>query len=164
MLNAEKNDKILTGRRIMKEDTHFMRRALAQAEKAVERGEVPVGAVVVKDGTIVGRGWNQPISKKDPTAHAEIVALRTAAKKLGNYRLSGCDLYVTLEPCMMCLGAVVHARVRRLVYGAPDPKSGAVRSVMQFPFQNLNHQPDILAGVLAKDCRHLLMNFFKSKR
>ena len=164
MLNAGKGDKILTWRRIMKEDTHFMRRALAQAEKAFERGEVPVGAVVVKDGTIIGRGWNRSILKKDPTAHAEIIVLRTAAKKLGNYRLSGCDLYVTLEPCMMCLGAVVHARIRRLIYGAPDPKSGAVRSVIHFPFHKLNHRPDIVAGVLADDCGRLLRNFFKTRR
>ena len=148
----------------MKEDTHFMRRALAQAEKAFERGEVPVGAVVVKDGTIIGRGWNRSILKKDPTAHAEIIVLRTAAKKLGNYRLSGCDLYVTLEPCMMCLGAVVHARIRRLIYGAPDPKSGAVRSVIHFPFHKLNHRPDIVAGVLADDCARLLRDFFKARR
>jgi len=148
----------------MKEDTHFMRRALAQAEKAVKRGEVPVGAVVVKDGTIVGRGWNQPILKKDPTAHAEIVAMRTAAQKLGNYRLKGCDLYVTLEPCVMCLGAVVHARVRRLIYGAPEPKSGAVRSVMRFPFRKMNHKPQIVTAVLADDCARLLRDFFKARR
>jgi len=156
--------KSAAGPKMLKDDRYFMHRALAQAEKAADRGEVPVGAVVVKDGMIVGRGWNRPISKKDPTAHAEVVALRAAALKLGNYRLTGCDLYVTLEPCPMCLGAVVQTRVRRLVYGAPDPKSGAVRSVMHFPFQKLNHRPDIVTGVLAKDCGHLLRNFFKSKR
>jgi tRNA(adenine34) deaminase len=148
----------------MKQDTHFMRKALDQAEKAGNRGEVPVGAVVVKDGVIIGRGWNQPISKKDPTAHAEIVALRTAAQKLGNYRLSGCDLYVTLEPCAMCLGAIVHARIRRLVYGTPDPKSGAVRSVMRFPFRKMNHKPQIITAVLADDCARLLRDFFKARR
>jgi tRNA(adenine34) deaminase len=149
---------------MLKDDRYFMRRAMAQAEKAADRGEVPVGAVVVKDGTIVGCGWNRPISKKDPTAHAEVVALRAAARKLGNYRLTGCDLYVTLEPCPMCLGAVVQARVRRLVYGAPDLKSGAVRSVMQFPFRKLNYRPDIVAGVLADDCGRLLRDFFGSRR
>lgn len=149
---------------MLKDDRYFMRRAMAQAEKAADRGEVPVGAVVVKDGTIVGCGWNRPILKKDPTAHAEVVALRAAARKLGNYRLTGCDLYVTLEPCPMCLGAVVQARVRRLVYGAPDLKSGAVRSVMQFPFRKLNHRPDIVAGVLADDCGRLLRDFFGSRR
>jgi tRNA(adenine34) deaminase len=149
---------------MLKDDRYFMRRAMVQAEKAADRGEVPVGAVVVKHGTIVGCGWNRPISKKDPTAHAEVVALRAAARKLGNYRLTGCDLYVTLEPCPMCLGAVVQARIRRLVYGAPDPKSGAVRSVMQFPFQKLNYRPDIVAGVLADDCGRLLRDFFGSRR
>jgi tRNA(adenine34) deaminase len=149
---------------MLKDDRYFMRRAMVQAEKAADRGEVPVGAVVVKHGTIVGCGWNRPISKKDPTAHAEVVALRAAARKLGNYRLTGCDLYVTLEPCPMCLGAVVQARIRRLVYGAPDPKSGAVRSVMQFPFQKLNYRPDIVAGILADDCGRLLRDFFESRR
>ena len=137
---------------------------MAQAKKAADRGEVPVGAVVVKDGTIIGCGWNRPISKKDPTAHAEVVVLRAAARKLGNYRLTGCDLYVTLEPCPMCLGAVIQARVRRLVYGAPDPKSGAVRSIMQFPFQKLNYRPEIVAGVLADGCGRLLRDFFGSRR
>jgi len=137
---------------------------MAQAKKAADRGEVPVGAVVVKDGTIIGCGWNRPISKKDPTAHAEVVALRAAARKLGNYRLTGCDLYVTLEPCPMCLGGVIQARVRRLVYGAPDPKSGAVRSIMQFPFQKLNYRPEIVAGVLADGCGRLLRDFFGSRR
>jgi tRNA(adenine34) deaminase len=149
---------------MLKDDRYFMCRAMVQAEKAADRGEVPVGAVVVKHGTIVGCGWNRPISKKDPTAHAEVVALRAAARKLGNYRLTGCDLYVTLEPCPMCLGAVVQARIRRLVYGAPDPKSGAVRSVMQFPFQKLNYRPDIVAGILADDCGRLLRDFFESRR
>jgi tRNA(adenine34) deaminase len=149
---------------MLKDDRYFMRRAMAQAEKAADRGEVPVGAVVVKDGAIVGCGWNRPISKKDPTAHAEVVALRAAARNLGNYRLTGCDLYVTLEPCPMCLGAIVQARVRRLLYGATDPKSGAVRSIMQFPFQKLNYRPDIVAGVLADDCGRLLRTFFRSRR
>ena len=164
MPNAGKSDKIPTWRPTMKEDTYFMRRALAQAEKAVERGEVPVGAVVVKDGMIVGRGWNRPISNNDPTAHAEIVALRNAAQKLGSYRLTECDLYVTLEPCVMCLGAVVHARVRRLIYGAPDLKSGALRTVIRFPFRKMNHKPQIVAAVLADDCARLLRDFFKTRR
>ncbi len=149
---------------MQKDDRYFMRRALALAEKAADGGEVPVGAVVVKDGAIVGRGSNRPVSKNDPTAHAEVVALRAAARHLGNYRLTSCDLYVTLEPCPMCLGAIIQARVRRLVYGAPDPKSGAVRSIMHFPFQKLNYRPDITAGVLAEDCAHLLRSFFLSKR
>jgi len=149
---------------MLKDDRYFMRRAMAQAKKAADRGEVPVGAVVVKDGTVVGCGWNRPISKKDPTAHAEVVALRAAARKLGNYRLTGCDLYVTLEPCPMCLGAVVHSRIKRVVFGALDPKSGAFRSVMRFPFQKLNYRPDIVAGVLADECGRLLLDFFGSKR
>ncbi len=131
------------------DDAGFMRAALAEAGKAAARGEVPVGAVVVRQGRIVARGANRPITSSDPTAHAEIVALRKAAKKSGNYRLPDCELYVTVEPCAMCLGAIVQARVRRLVYGAPDPKAGAVSSTMRFPFGRLNHRPEVLGGVLA---------------
>ena len=141
-----------------------MAKALAEARKASGRGEVPVGAVIVQEGKIVGRGHNRPISNIDPTAHAEILALRSASRKLGNYRLTGCDLYVTLEPCAMCLGAIVQARVRRLVYGAPDPKSGAVRSVMRFPFRKLNHRPAISSGVIAEQCATVLKAFFREKR
>ncbi len=147
-----------------RDDRFFMSHAIAEARKAADRHEVPVGAIVVKDGHIVGRGRNRPISKRDPTAHAEVVALRAAARKLGNYRLTGCDLYVTLEPCAMCLGAVVQARIRRLVYGAPDPKSGAVRSIMRFPFRKLNHRPAISAGFMADECAAILKVFFRSKR
>lgn len=141
-----------------------MRAALAEARKAAERGEVPVGAVVVREGRIVARGSNRPIGTGDPTAHAEIVALRRAARRAGNYRLTDCDLFVTLEPCAMCLGAVVQARVRRLVYGAADPKAGAVSSVMAFPFERLNHRPEVLGGVLAGPAAGLLREFFGRRR
>jgi tRNA(adenine34) deaminase len=141
-----------------------MRSALREAAKAAGRGEVPVGAVVVKDGRIMARGSNRPLASSDPTAHAEIVALRRAAKKAGNYRLADCELYVTVEPCAMCLGAVVQARVRRLVYGAADPKAGAAGSVMDFPFDRLNHRPEIVAGVLAGESAALLKAFFKARR
>jgi len=148
----------------LKDDAFFMSKALVEARKAADRGEVPVGAVVVHDGKMVGRGHNRPISKKDPTAHAEVIALRSAARKLGNYRLSDCDLYVTLEPCAMCVGAVVQARIRRLVYGTSDPKSGAVRSVMRFPFHKLNHRPTISSGIMADECADVLRAFFREKR
>jgi tRNA(adenine34) deaminase len=141
-----------------------MRSALREAAKAAGRGEVPVGAVVVKGGRIMARGSNRPLALSDPTAHAEIVALRRAAKKAGNYRLADCELYVTVEPCAMCLGAVVQARVRRLVYGAADPKAGAAGSVMDFPFDRLNHRPEIVAGVLAGESAALLKAFFKARR
>ncbi len=146
------------------DDIGFMRAALAEAAKAAARGEVPVGAVVVRDGRIVARGSNRPIAASDPTAHAEIAALRRAAKKAGNYRLPDCDLYVTVEPCAMCLGAVVLARVRRVVFGAADPKAGAVSSVMSFPFERLNHRPKIAGGVLAGESAALLRSFFRSRR
>ncbi len=141
-----------------------MAKAIIEARKAAGRGEVPVGAVLIHSGTIVGRGHNRPISSKDPSAHAEIRALRAGARRLGNYRLTGCDLYVTLEPCAMCLGAVVQARIRRLVYGAADPKSGAVRSIMRFPFGKLNHRPEISAGLMADECAAVLKAFFREKR
>ena len=141
-----------------------MRAALREARRAAARGEVPVGAVVVLDGRVVARGSNRPVSASDPTAHAEIIALRRAARKARNYRLPECDLYVTIEPCPMCLGAAVHARVRRLVYGAADPKGGAVRSMMRFPFARANHRPEIVAGVLAEDCGRLLVDFFRHRR
>ena len=146
------------------DDLRFMRAAIAEAAKAAARNEVPVGAVVVADGRIIARGHNQPIGRQDPTAHAEVVALRQAGRARRNYRLSGCDLYVTLEPCAMCLGAIVHARLRRLVYGASDPKSGAVRSVMRFPFARLNHRPKVTGGVMDEPCRQLLRDFFRTKR
>src|SRR5512138_1107431 len=146
------------------DDVKFMTAALAEAARAAKRGEVPVGAVVVRDGRVVARGSNRPIAASDPTAHAEIVALRRAAKKAGNYRLPDCVLYVTVEPCAMCLGAVVQARVRRVVFGAADPKAGAVSSVLRFPFDRLNHRPEILGGVLAADSAALLRGFFRARR
>ena len=142
-----------------------MQEALALARKAQAEGEVPVGAVLVKDGVIVGRGWNHPISARDPTAHAEIIAMRQAAQALQNYRLTGANLYVTLEPCVMCAGAMVHARIARLVYGAPDPRAGAAGSLfnlVQAPA--LNHRLEITAGVLAADCSSLLRDFFSARR
>jgi tRNA(adenine34) deaminase len=125
---------------------------------------VPVGAVVVRQGRIVARGANRPIGASDPTAHAEIMALRRAAKKAANYRLPDCDLYVTMEPCAMCLGAVVQARIRRLVFGCADPKAGAVSSTMRFPFARLNHRPDVLGGLLAGEAAGLLREFFRARR
>src|SRR5512143_2532633 len=146
------------------DDLRFMTAALAEAAKAAERGEVPVGAVIVKDGRIIGRGSNRPIGACDPTAHAEIVALRRAARHEGNYRLPDCDLYVTIEPCAMCLGAVVQARLRRVVFGAPDPKAGAVDSTMTFPFARLNHRPVVVGGVLVAECAGRLRAFFRGRR
>jgi len=146
------------------DDERFMRAALAEADKAAARGEVPVGAVLVRQGRIVARGSNRPVAASDPTAHAEIVVLRRAAKKAGNYRLPGCDLYVTVEPCAMCLGAIVQARIARLVYGAPDPKAGAVASTMTFPFDRLNHRPEVAGGVLAAASASLLRGFFRTRR
>jgi len=146
------------------DDTGFMKAALAEAVRAAARGEVPVGAVLVKDGRVVARGFNRPIGAHDPTAHAEIVALRRAAKRLGNYRLTGVDLYVTVEPCAMCLGAAVQARLRRIVFGAPDAKAGAVSSTMTFPFERLNHWPEVTGGVLARESAEVLRTFFKQRR
>ena len=146
------------------DDRRFMAAALAEAAKAAAAGEVPVGAVVVRGGEVIARGRNRPIKTADPTAHAEVVALRRAARKAGNYRLADCDLYVTVEPCAMCLGALVQARVRRLVFGAADPKAGAVSSVMAFPFDRLNHRPEVVAGVLAEESAALLRAFFRARR
>jgi tRNA(adenine34) deaminase len=146
-------------------DMEFMRAALALAEEAQRAGEVPVGAVVVADGTIVGRGFNAPISHHDPTGHAEIAALRDAAQALGNYRLPGCDLYVTLEPCAMCAGAILHARIRRLVFGARDPKTGACGSVVNlFAEPRINHHTTVVEGVLAEECGAALSRFFAERR
>jgi len=147
------------------QNTHWMRAALALAEEAWRRGEVPVGAVVVADGKIVGRGFNAPIERHDPTTHAEIAALRDAAQTLGNYRLPDCDLYVTLEPCPMCAGAIMQARIRRLVFGAADPKTGACGSVVDlFAEPRLNHQTTATGGVLADECGALLKRFFAERR
>jgi len=146
-------------------DDHFMRAALEAAEEARRLGEVPVGAVVVAGGEIVGRGFNAPISTHDPSAHAEIAALRAAAGRLGNYRLPECDLYVTLEPCAMCAGAIMQARIRRLVYGAPDPKTGACGGVVDlFAEPRLNHHTAVTGGVLAEECGHRLKVFFAGRR
>ena len=142
-----------------------MREALVLAERAAEAGEVPVGAIVVKDGEVVGRGFNRPITSADPTAHAEIVALRDAATRLGNYRLPGCELYVTLEPCAMCVGAMLHARLARVVFGAADPKTGACGSVVDLPkVEGLNHHATFEGGVLAQECGALLKRFFADRR
>lgn len=142
-----------------------MQQALEQAKLAAENGEVPVGAIVVKDGTVIGRGFNQPIGQHDPTAHAEIQAMRQAAAHLGNYRLVDCTLYVTLEPCAMCSGAIQHARIARLVYGASDPKTGACGSVVNLMAETrLNHHTEVTGGVLAEACGALLSAFFKARR
>ena len=142
-----------------------MQEALALARKAAEEGEVPVGAVVVKDGNVIGRGYNRPVSKNDPTAHAEIVALREAGAATGNYRLAGCTLYVTIEPCAMCAGAIMHARLGRLVYGAADPKAGACGSVVDlFADSRLNHHASVTGGVMAEAAAKLLQDFFAARR
>jgi tRNA(adenine34) deaminase len=146
-------------------DTDYMQQALDLAAQAAAAGEVPVGAVVVHEGQVVGRGFNQPISCADPTAHAEIMALRDAGRALGNYRLVDCDLYVTLEPCVMCSGAIMHARIRRVVFGAPDLKTGACGSVVDlFAETRLNHHATVTAGVRAPEAVALLQNFFASRR
>ena len=142
-----------------------MREALMLACRANAAGEVPVGAVVVSGGVVVGRGYNQPISGRDPTAHAEVMALRDAARALGNYRLPGCELYVTLEPCVMCAGAIMHARIARVVFGAADPKTGACGSVVNlFAESRLNHHAAVAGGVLAEESVQLLKAFFASRR
>ncbi|MBK9393865.1 MAG: tRNA adenosine(34) deaminase TadA [Uliginosibacterium sp.] len=146
-------------------DEFFMREALALAREAGAADEVPVGAVVVCDGEIVGRGFNRPIGLHDPTAHAEIMALRDAAKNLANYRIPGCTLYVTLEPCAMCSGAIFHARIARVVFGARDPKTGVAGSVMDlYAQERLNHHATIEGGVLAEECARLLSGFFAARR
>jgi len=146
-------------------DESWMDEALTLAREAARRGEVPVGALVVRGGAIVGRGGNAPIAHNDPTAHAEIAALREAAAALGNYRLPGCTLYVTLEPCAMCAGAIMHARLARLVYGASDPKTGACGSIVDlFAEPRLNHHTRVVRGVAADACARLLSEFFAARR
>jgi len=146
-------------------DEAFMRAALELARQAASHGEVPVGAVVVKDGRIIGRGINAPISRHDPSAHAEIAALRDAAQQIGNYRLVDCELFVTLEPCVMCVGAMFHARIARVVFGARDPKTGAAGSVFNlFNETRLNHHARIHGGVLADECGRVLSDFFATRR
>jgi tRNA(adenine34) deaminase len=147
------------------EDIRFMRVALELAGQAEEAGEVPVGAVVVKNGAIIGRGYNCPISVADPTAHAEVMALRDASRHLGNYRLVDCTLYVTLEPCIMCVGAIFHARIARLVYGAGDPKTGACGSVIDLTAElRLNHHMQMTRGILAEEGSGKLKQFFEKRR
>ena len=142
-----------------------MREAQREAREALAAGEVPVGAVVVLDGRVVGAGFNQPIGRADPTAHAEIVALRVAAREVGNYRLTGATLYVTVEPCVMCVGAIVHARVGTLVYGASEPKAGAVRSAMRaLDHPALNHRVEVIEGVLDEECGQIMQEFFRDRR
>lgn len=146
-------------------DAIYMQQAISQARNAWALGEVPVGALVVKDEQIIATGFNQPIGNHDPTAHAEIMALRAAAAILGNYRLPGCEMYVTLEPCAMCAGAMMHARLARVVYGASDPKTGACGSVLNlFEQEKLNHHTELTAGVLAEECGTLLKEFFAERR
>jgi len=142
----------------------FMRLALAQARRALALDEVPIGAVVVHEGVVVGAGFNHPVSSGDPTAHAEVVALRAAARARGNYRLPGTTLYVTVEPCLMCVGAIVNARVDTVVYGAAEPKFGAVRSLLDVGALALNHRFEVIQGVLEEECRSLMVEFFKSRR
>lgn len=147
------------------DDEQFMGLALDLAREAGAAGEVPVGALIVLDGEVVGRGFNQPIGRHDPTAHAEIMALRDAATRLGNYRLPGCTLYVTLEPCVMCAGAIMHARIERVVFGARDPKTGAAGSIIDlFAEARLNHHTSVVGGVLAEECGSQLSGFFAARR
>ncbi|WP_152529946.1 tRNA adenosine(34) deaminase TadA [Serratia fonticola] len=146
-------------------DEYWMRQALSLAQRAQEEGEVPVGALLVLDNQVIGEGWNRPIGRHDPTAHAEIMALRQGGAVLQNYRLLNATLYVTLEPCVMCAGAMVHSRIRRLVYGAADEKTGAVGSLVDIlRHPGMNHQVEIVSGVLAEECAATLSNFFRMRR
>ncbi|RZO23027.1 MAG: tRNA adenosine(34) deaminase TadA [SAR92 clade bacterium] len=146
-------------------DNHFMIRALELAQQAADRGEVPVGAVVVRNGKIIGQGHNQPIVSHDPTAHAEIMAMRDASKNLSNYRLTGCDIYVTIEPCTMCVGAMVHARIRQIFFGALEPRAGALTSQLQLMKDgHFNHSILWEGGILADQCAAVLRDFFRQRR
>ncbi|MFZ2089440.1 MAG: tRNA adenosine(34) deaminase TadA [Desulfobaccales bacterium] len=151
---------------VLEADEYYMGRALQEARRSLDAGEVPVGAVLVgEDGAILAHAHNFPISLKDPTAHAEILALRQAAEILGNYRLPGVTLYVTMEPCLMCTGALIYARIKRLVFGAPDPKAGACISLYRIPEDaRLNHRLEVTGGVLEAECRELVQQFFREKR
>ncbi len=149
----------------LEKEEYFMRLALAEAEMAWRKGEVPVGAVVVLEGEVIASAGNSPISLADPTAHAEILAIRSAARRMGNYRLTDCDLYVTLEPCLMCAGALVHARIRRLVFGAADPKGGACGTLYDIPGDiRLNHRVEVVAGMLEEESSSMLRAFFRARR
>jgi len=160
---AEERDAVARAQHLS--DELWMEEALRSAQRALEAGEVPVGAVVVREGVIVGRGWNRNISDRDPAAHAEIIALREAGTAVANHRLGDCEMFCTIEPCAMCAGALVHARIKRLVYGAEDPKAGAVRSVMQIlNHPQLNHKIEVQSGVLAGRSAELLQEFFRTRR
>lgn len=149
----------------MSDDTRWMQRALELARHAEAQGEVPVGAIIVLEGEVIGEGWNHPISGQDSTAHAEIIALRQACQTMKNYRLPGADMYVTLEPCVMCAGALVHARIQRLVYATAEPKTGAAGSCVDvFSLPNLNHRVELVSGLLAEESSQLLRNFFRARR
>ncbi len=149
----------------LEKDNYFMEAALKAAKKALKNGEVPVGAVLVKDDEIIATGQNSPIMNCDPTAHAEIIALREGGKKLKNYRLIDTALYVTIEPCIMCVGAIIHARVKKLVFGAFDPKAGAARSILDYTAEKkFNHKIEIESGILETECKELIQDFFKQKR
>jgi tRNA(adenine34) deaminase len=162
---ARNDSKETTAGAALPSDEVFMRQALALAREAQARGEVPVGCVITLDGRILAEAFNRPIAACDPTAHAEIEALRAAAQVRANYRLTGCTLYVTLEPCAMCAGAMVHGRIARLVYGAPDPRAGAAGSVFEIArSETLNHRLDVTGGVLAEESRALLQEFFRARR
>jgi tRNA(adenine34) deaminase len=159
------NDQRSTTNNRISPDELWMEEALRSAQRALDAGEVPVGAVVVCEGRVVGRGWNRNISDNDPSAHAEIVALREAGTIVGNHRLGECELFVTIEPCAMCAGAMVHARIKRLVYGAGDPKAGAVHSAMQvLNHPQMNHKVEVRSGVLAGRCAELVQTFFRDRR
>lgn len=156
---------IASAKALETEDEKWMKMAIKAAQAAADQGEIPVGAVLIRDGSLIAAAGNQPIGRHDPTAHAEIRALRMASRHFENYRLPGSTLYVTLEPCLMCIGAIIHARIERLVYGAVDPKTGAVHSLYQIGCDpRLNHALHITAGVLAEECGGLLRSFFKAKR
>ncbi len=150
---------------IITDDESFMQRAFELAKRAEKESEVPVGAVIVKAGEVIAEGWNRPITNHDPTAHAEIQAMRAAAETLGNYRLPGTTLYVTLEPCLMCMGAIIHARIQRVVYGATDHRAGAIESVYTITQdRKLNHHVEVVGGVMAEKCAQLLKDFFRKRR
>jgi len=150
---------------LITDDKAFLQCAFELAKRAEQEGEVPVGAVIVKDGEVIAEGWNRPIANHDPTAHAEIQVIRAASKKLNNYRLPHTTLYVTLEPCLMCMGAIIHARIQRVVYGATDHRAGAVESIYTIPDdRKLNHHVEIEGGVMAEECGQLLKDFFKKRR
>jgi tRNA(adenine34) deaminase len=158
-------DQSPTNHTLSASDEFWMEEALRAAQLGLEKGEVPIGAVVVRNGKVVGRGWNRNLSDCDPTAHAEVVALREAAAVVGNHRLEDCELFATIEPCAMCAGALVHARLQRLVYGADDPKAGAIHSVLQvLNHPGLNHRMEVRGGILEARCAGLLQEFFKHRR